>query len=556
MNGNIARLGKLEVAKDWTTDTSSSANDNSTNDRKRKLEPSSEAPGPTEPTNTNEKSDDLFCWDNCKKELTKLIDETAASELVVFLQSHQDNQSPKEDGAKFYTLPIISDKEKRRSIHQFVKSPTMSSIARADNHDGRIRIWHAKFKADMPADTFGPTGGNNNNNRGRGNQNPKNKDWPKDRPDFLRFVLYKENVDTYTALKDVARFGRVNPKRGVSVAGMKDKRGCTTQFCSVYRTEKEQLLALNGHKAGTGGGNSVKGGYNIIRVGDFSYSNEEVKLGSLNGNRFDIVLRNVDIGEDIGDPGEKTNAIKQRLEDAAKGLQQVGFINYFGMQRFGKSFDTHEVGIAILKGEYETALDIIMREKDTDEVHRAREARRKWASRFEGIDVANDEEAARDAEMKCAKSILGDLGRFLGVEKSVVGSLSRKPRDYKFAYMSIAKNMRSMYLHAYQSYLWNIVASHRIETGGSTEVQVGDLVLIEDKSFAQGGSGTSGLKGKEVKVLSEEDAKTGQYNMTDVVLPLVGKKVSQYYRNTLFFIHIRSLTTRLVDLLPKGVFRR
>ena len=85
--------------------------------------------------------------------------------------------------------------------------------------------------------------------------------------------------------------------------------------------------------------------------------------------------------------------------------------------------------------------------------------------------------------------------------------------------------MRSMYLHAYQSYLWNHVASHRIEAEGSTEVRAGDLVLTNDKSLAEGGSGTSGLKGKEVKVLSHDDVKTGQYSMTDVVLPLIGAKI-------------------------------
>lgn len=407
-------------------------------------------------------------------------------------------------------------------------------MARADNHDGRIRIWHVNFLKDMPADTHvnGRGVGDNRNNINRKNTNGKGGKggravWPKDRPDFLRFVLYKENVDTSTATKDIVRIGRLNPKRGVSYAGMKDKRGVTSQFCSVYRIEKEELLALNANKGGNsgGGGNTSTRGFNVIRLGNFHYSSDEVKLGTLAGNRFDIVLRNVDVG-DVPGGSDKATHVKCTLEKASKALQQVGFINYFGMQRFGKSNDTHEVGIAILKGDYEAAIDIIMREKADEQMPRVVSARKAWASRFDSINVANDEDAAKDAEMKCARSILNELGRFMGSEKSVINSLSRKPRDYKRAYSCIAKNMRSMYLHAVQSVWFNKVASYRIETGGSTEVRVGDLVLIEDASLAEGGSGTSGLKGKKVKTVEEQDIERGVYDISQVVLPLVGSKIS------------------------------
>lgn len=60
---------------------------------------------------------------------------------------------------------------------------------------------------------------------------------------------------------------------------------------------------------------------------------------------------------------------------------------------------------------------------------------------------------------------------------------------------------------------------------------IGDLVLTEDKSLAEGGSGTSGLKGKAVKVLTEEDIESGKYNIGDVVLPLAGTKI-QYPENS------------------------
>ncbi|KAL9183564.1 hypothetical protein ACHAXT_004420 [Thalassiosira profunda] len=543
LNGNVARLESVEMPRKDDSkggeETPSEANANGEPDaageqsRKRKLpETSDRAKSNAATEDKGAQKDDgeaaqTMDWEVNKRELSKFIDEKTAEEVVSFLQQPgDDNASDVAEGdvQKFYSLPPISEKDTRRSVHHLIKSPAFNTIARADNHEGRIRIWHIRYKADMPKDNFG--GGNNGRGGDRNNSKQgrkggaDRKPWPKDRPDFLRFVMYKENIDTGVAAKDVCRTAHLNPKRGIGYAGMKDKRGITTQFCSVYRMEKEQLLAVNarGGNDGAGGGNTSKSGASIIKLGSFAYSSEEVRLGRLSGNRFDIVLRNVDVGEDAGQMSRHLQ-VQQKLEKAGVALKDRGFVNYFGMQRFGKFNDTHLVGIAVLKGDFEGAVGIIMREK-TNEWPRIAEARRQWATRFDSIDVANDEDAAREAEMKCARAIQRDLGRFMMCEKSIANSLSRKPRDYKRAFGSISKNMRSMFLHAYQSYLWNKVASHRIESGGSTEVRAGDLILVEE---GQGGS--SGLKGKVVKVLDEQDVKDGRYRITDVVLPLAGSKV-------------------------------
>ena len=526
LNGNIARLESLESPPQKIESAGTNA---SVSDNKRKhsdyadlgLPPDSISDNACKNSSGKEVLEvQTTNWDNCKQDLTNLMGENSAQELVSFLR--QDETDDSNDAVKFYILPEISDKEVRRSIHLLIKSPVFSSMARADNADGRIRVWRKRFESDMPADTHsgGKGVGRNKNN------SAKRAPWPKDRPNFLRFVLYKENVDTTTAAKDVVRMAHLPPKSGINYAGMKDKRGITTQFCSVYRVEKDHLLAVNKEITNSsGGGNTTLNGSNIIRLGNFQYVAEEVRLGALAGNRFDVVLRNIDIGEDSADSNcSRKQQIQQKLEAAGMALKAHGFINYFGMQRFGKYYDTHLVGIAIMKGDFEGAIEIIMREK-TGEYPRIAEARRLWARRFESIDVSKDEKSAREAEMKCARDIQNSLGRFMNCENSIVSSLSRNPRDYKRAFGSIAKNMRSMFLHSYQSYLWNMVASHRIESGGSTKISVGDLVLIEDKPSHKGGGGTSGLKGKAVKVIKEEDVTDSRYIITDVVLPLAGSKI-------------------------------
>ena len=543
LNGNTARLETVETPqpKDTKAEASAAPNPNiedttgGEDTRKRKLDECTDLPMPDADSkgsiNNGNEVQTRYDWNSRREDLSKLIGATPAQEVLSFLQQHEDDNANDTNCTKFYTLPLISEKQIRRSIHLLIKSSAFNLIARADNHEGRIRIWHSKFSASMPADTHsGARGGDRNNNRKKnGRKGGANSTWPTDRPDFLRFVLYKENIDTSSAVKDVVRMAHLNSKRGLGYAGMKDKRGITAQFCSVYRMEKEQLLKVNASggnalaENAAGGGNTSTRGASIIKIGNFSYSSEEVKLGSLSGNRFDIALRNIDIGDAPGG-SDKRQLVQKKLEDAGNSLKAHGFINYFGMQRFGKFGDTHKVGIAILKGESEGAVNIIMREK-TDESPRIAGARRQWAMRFDSVDVAKDENAAREAEMKCARAIQRDMGRFMVCEKSIVNSLSRKPRDYKRAFSSISKNMRSMFLHAYQSYLWNMVATHRIETGGSTEVKVGDLVLVNDgKSPQKSGGSTSGLKGKAVKLVEEQDL-DGRYSITEVVLPLAGSKI-------------------------------
>jgi tRNA pseudouridine13 synthase len=51
---------------------------------------------------------------------------------------------------------------------------------------------------------------------------------------------------------------------------------------------------------------------------------------------------------------------------------------------------------------------------------------------------------------------------------------------YYGANEQIPRNLRTMYVHAYQSYIWNLVTSERIKLS-STEALVGDLVFA-DKS--------------------------------------------------------------------------
>lgn len=111
-------------------------------------------------------------------------------------------------------------------------------------------------------------------------------------------------------------------------AGVKDKRAKTTQWCSVRRLEPWKLITRV---------NSERN----IKVGNLTFKNEPLTLGQLKGNQFKIALRNVLANDDL-------------IEKSMKFIEENGFINYYGLQRFGndKEVPTYMIGINLLLGKF------------------------------------------------------------------------------------------------------------------------------------------------------------------------------------------------------------
>lgn len=61
-----------------------------------------------------------------------------------------------------------------------------------------------------------------------------------------------------------------------------------------------------------------------------------------------------------------------------------------------------------------------------------------------------------------AKILLRSLPPKLRVERQLAYGLDEYGNNYLSAFMTLPKNSREIYAHAYQSYLWNKVASLRI----------------------------------------------------------------------------------------------
>lgn len=66
------------------------------------------------------------------------------------------------------------------------------------------------------------------------------------RKKYIHFTLFKSNIDTMGALFKLSKLTSINNKL-FSSAGLKDKRGVTTQRISVYNTDVSLLKRFYNH---------------------------------------------------------------------------------------------------------------------------------------------------------------------------------------------------------------------------------------------------------------------------------------------------------------------
>lgn len=288
--------------------------------------------------------------------------------------------------------------------------------------------------------------------------------WPRGKPKFLHFTCFKENVDTYEAISHLAKTCHTEEKR-FGVAGTKDRRGRTAQRVSVSFIGAKQLLGATRYNR-------------KVAVGNFAYENKEIRLGDLAGNRFELAVRNVD----------RTD---EQLRPVLEAFKETGFINYFGMQRFGTtSIPTQEVGLALLTSNWRKAIDLIMepREESDQVMASARQIFTQEKDAWKALEVLR--RGRRD------RSLEGKL---------LYGLTQCHPMDLVGALGNIPRGGRLMYCHAYQSYIWNRVASKRVAKFG-TQVLVGDLIRTETG---------------DVKVVEKAE----DFTIHDVLLPLPGHQI-------------------------------
>jgi len=111
------------------------------------------------------------------------------------------------------------------------------------------------------------------------------------------------------------------------------------------------------------------------------------------------------------------------------------------------------------------------------------------------------------------------------LEKVIINSLKKNKNGFRNAFDAIARNTRIIYIHAYQSYVWNKVTSDRFKKYGN-RILIGDLVSAEfdvTEEVLQNSSDKEKEYNKNVTVVTEENI--SHYTIFDVVMPMVGKSI-------------------------------
>lgn len=427
------------------------------------------------------------------------LTEANREKLLEFISSEElkEVEDLFHNGGNMQTKTSIADKTARTQLHQLFRQAFQGKLETLTSPENN-------FKIALSKGTNGGSARRNNYINHVDDSGVVNYGLGPFK-NYLHFVVYKENRETMEIASTISKFLRISNK-SVKYAGTKDRRGITCQKFSIFKGKVARVSQLN---------KGLKGAI----LGGFSYEDKSLDLGDLQGNEFVIAIRDVRAYEENQD-------VLKVVEDSFNSLKEKGFINYYGLQRFGTfSVSTHMLGIHLLKDDWKGAVELILAEQDRvlpDSV----EARRVWAKTRDAA------EAAPLMPRRCSAEH-AVLNLLANEKKTPDGDY--KSNSYFRAIMQIPRNLRLIYVHAYQSYVWNLVSSKRIELFG-LEVQEGDLVMVEEKSaeskvvtevvdgvaFAEDVAGTTSDK---VRPLTSEDIKLGKYTIYDVVLPSPGYDV-------------------------------
>lgn len=141
----------------------------------------------------------------------------------------------------------------------------------------------------------------------------------------LYLWVEKRNVEAGDMVSQLSRLLQVN-SRDIGVAGLKDRRAVTRQFVSVPRSCESRLPECETPD---------------IKILSVSAHGNKLRTGHLQGNRFRIVLRAP--ADTILDE-QAAGGVNVRLA----ALEEVGFPNYFGPQRFGHHGNSVRDGLALI----------------------------------------------------------------------------------------------------------------------------------------------------------------------------------------------------------------
>ncbi|MCQ2085990.1 MAG: tRNA pseudouridine(13) synthase TruD [archaeon] len=259
---------------------------------------------------------------------------------------------------------------------------------------------------------------------------------------FVIAEVTSKNWETNRLIRLLSRTMRISREK-IGFAGTKDKRAITTQTMS-FDCPLENMSYVN---------------LKDVEFSSIYTSNRGVKIGDLIGNRFDINVKRCAAGPD---------KIAPIISTISSEIAEIGgFPNYFGVQRFGVNRPiTHLIGEFIIRGNLKKAVETYLSHHSDDEDTEVQVMRKKLAE-CDGNYM----------------SVIDEMPKTMGFEKIIAEHLAKKPEDYVGAIAKMPSNLQMMFVHAYQSYLFNLMLSERMEHNIPLNDPIeGDTVLPLDEN--------------------------------------------------------------------------
>jgi tRNA pseudouridine13 synthase len=230
---------------------------------------------------------------------------------------------------------------------------------------------------------------------------------------FALYRLTKQSLGTLEAIAAIRRRWNL-PKDKLAFAGLKDKHALTAQHVTIHGGQRRGMAQAN---------------FELKYLGQVE---RPIHASDITANRFVVVIRDLAASE------------IDRMTRSLAAVARDGLPNYFDNQRFGSLGESGEF-IAKLwcLGDYERALWLAIAEPN----HR-------------------DGPAERD-EKRVLRDHWGDWPQCAELLRqsacdNIVAYLVGHPRDFRRAIALVPHELRSLWLAAFQSHLWNQVLAAAI----------------------------------------------------------------------------------------------
>ena len=257
---------------------------------------------------------------------------------------------------------------------------------------------------------------------------------------FPILLLQKKGLDSNHAIIEI--FNQLGIK--IRVLGIKDSKAVTTQYATC-----------EGKKFGEGKTTHT----NLTLLGFSKYS---IKKSHIMGNQFEIKI---------------SNPLKNDILEFITEIKNIP--NYYGLQRFGSErLVTHLVGREIIKRNFKKAVEIFLCHTTEYDTQFSKEIR----------EMCNDP--------KNYGHVMKIIPRGMDLERNLLRSLI-DGKGYISTLRSVPINIRRLFVHAFQAFMFNKCLSSMIKNGEpisycikndfcfklENQLTLGKLMKYQDHSF-------------------------------------------------------------------------